>query len=178
MKSWKTTIGGIVTALGAALLAISTESNAPHWLKMLGIGFSTFGPGLLGLAARDNNVSSEDAGIKPTSPPRPTLPSAHLLALALVGLVLGGCASANQHGTQTLSTETRYPDGRVVIQTESRELTNALLATGDARQAVDKLRASNGKTLALGASGVQEDTSAQSLLDLLRLLGTLVVSPK
>ena len=65
MKSWKTTVAGILTALIPALSAVSAYLDGdplttPDWgLAIAGI---TAGIGLL--FARDNNVSSEDAGAK------------------------------------------------------------------------------------------------------------------
>ena len=59
MKSWKTTLGGVLGAIGAALVAMDDI-----FLKAAGSVLSAVGVLLLGLAARDNNVSSEDAGAK------------------------------------------------------------------------------------------------------------------
>ena len=59
-KSWKTTLGGIIAALGTALLAVPE----PEWLSKLGAGLIGLGGAIAGLSARDNNVSSEDAGAK------------------------------------------------------------------------------------------------------------------
>lgn len=61
--SWKTTAGGLATALGAACLA-AAQMGGPSWLSMLGAALSVFGPALLGVTARDNSVSSEQAGAK------------------------------------------------------------------------------------------------------------------
>ena len=60
MKSWKTTLFGAVTALGAYLQTIQD----PSWLPMIGKGLVIAGPLLMGLFARDHNVSSEQQGIK------------------------------------------------------------------------------------------------------------------
>ena len=60
VKSWKTTLCGAVGALGTYL---STES-APSWLPILGkflVGLSVAG---VGFFARDNGVTSEQAGAK------------------------------------------------------------------------------------------------------------------
>lgn len=65
MKSWKTTVAGILTALIPTLNAVSAFLDGdpltiPDWgLAIAGI---TAGLGLL--FARDNSVSSEDAGVK------------------------------------------------------------------------------------------------------------------
>ena len=59
MKSWKTTVGGIVTACG---LAMSASTNAT--VHIIGIAVAGLGALLTGTSARDNNVTSEQAGIK------------------------------------------------------------------------------------------------------------------
>lgn len=66
MKSWKTTLAGvgtILTAVGVALKAVfdgdpSTSVNFEATITAI-----TAGIGLI--AARDNGVSSEQAGVKP-----------------------------------------------------------------------------------------------------------------
>lgn len=63
-SSWKTTVGGISTAVGAALLAAASGDGAPAWLHQVGVACSVFGPALLGISARDNKVSSEESGAK------------------------------------------------------------------------------------------------------------------
>lgn len=60
MKSWKTTLGGIVTAIGAFLIA-SEDANA----KLIGGVLAAVGALLTGFTARDNSVTSEQAGAKP-----------------------------------------------------------------------------------------------------------------
>ena len=57
-KSWKTTLGGVLASVGALL------SAGDGIYKNIGVGLATVGSLLLGIAARDNSVSSEDAGIK------------------------------------------------------------------------------------------------------------------
>ena len=60
MKSWKTTFAGAITAVGVYLESIPEPSYVPVIGKVL-IGVGTF---LVGLFARDNNISSEQAGAK------------------------------------------------------------------------------------------------------------------
>lgn len=60
MKSWKTTLGGALAALGQYLETI----DSPTWLNIVGRILSMGGVFLLGITARDNRVTSEDAGIK------------------------------------------------------------------------------------------------------------------
>lgn len=59
MKSWKTTLGGLLASLGG----LATQHPDPAIVK-LGAAVSAIGLMLLGTAARDNGVSSEQAGVK------------------------------------------------------------------------------------------------------------------
>lgn len=59
--SWKTSVGGALGAIGTTLSGFSSDDV----LKGIGVIASGIGILLLGLAARDNNVSSEQAGAKP-----------------------------------------------------------------------------------------------------------------
>lgn len=62
--SWKTTLGGILAAVGLGLRH-APIANAGDWADCI----TAVGVGLIGLSARDNNVSSERAGII-VSPPK------------------------------------------------------------------------------------------------------------
>lgn len=66
MKSWKTTLGGVLAIIGLALRKHPLTLPYSDMLEAIGIG-------LLGLSARDNNVTSESAGAK-TSLPAPAAP--------------------------------------------------------------------------------------------------------
>lgn len=59
MKSWKTTLGGILLGVGTPMSAAGEGIY-----KTIGVALATLGGILVGVAARDNNVSSEDAGAK------------------------------------------------------------------------------------------------------------------
>ena len=61
--SWKTTAAGILMAVGTAF---SSTHFSPEfsWLGTLGQIFTGIGALWMGGVARDNNVSSEQAGIK------------------------------------------------------------------------------------------------------------------
>lgn len=69
MKSWKTTLSGVLTILGALIVAGKSlldndpSTNPDISALMLAI---TAGAGLI--AARDNGVTSEQAGAKPDVP--------------------------------------------------------------------------------------------------------------
>lgn len=66
MKSWKTTLAGLMTLLSAlfTLVLIPMTDNdpgtAPNWAAFLPITLT----GFTGLFARDSDKSSEDMGIK------------------------------------------------------------------------------------------------------------------
>ena len=65
-RSYKTTIGGLLTALGAAILAAERTIGLvlPEWAMFIGFLLTAAGPVLMGAAARDHSVSSEEAGAK------------------------------------------------------------------------------------------------------------------
>ena len=58
--SWRTTVAGWALAIGVALAAVSE----PAWIHNVGVILSSISALLLGTTARDNAVSSEEAGIK------------------------------------------------------------------------------------------------------------------
>lgn len=59
-SSWKTSVGGILGTVGTAVGGFSSD-QVTHAIGVIvgGVGLL-----LLGLAARDNNVTSEQAGAK------------------------------------------------------------------------------------------------------------------
>lgn len=59
MKSWKTTLAGVIGAIGAFLV-----TQPDHTVQVIGQALSAIGTFLLGLFARDNKVTSEQAGAK------------------------------------------------------------------------------------------------------------------
>jgi hypothetical protein len=62
-KSWKTSLAALSSALGLALSQAPPDA-LPHWLRVAGLILSVIGLALAGIFARDNDVSSEDVGIK------------------------------------------------------------------------------------------------------------------
>jgi len=116
-SSWKTTLGGSLTALGLALMGAGALDWLPadHKKIMMELGFclSVIGPFFTGIFARDNNVTSEDAGASatPTKPPGPLLPMLALSAFLASGLVLGsGCVTAVDKGSRALVTTVQTVD--------------------------------------------------------------------
>lgn len=65
MKSWKTTTVGILTAIGiiAAQLSYLFDTD-PQTVFDLQVVFAALGVAGIGFFARDNNVTSEEAGAK------------------------------------------------------------------------------------------------------------------
>lgn len=67
MKSWRTTVGGLVALVVALLVCIvqplmdDDPKTMPKW-EAFGTALTT---AWIGFAARDHSVSSEDAGLKP-----------------------------------------------------------------------------------------------------------------
>ena len=55
MKSWKTSLGGILAAIGIGLR--DNPRTAPYAALIEGLGIT-----LIGLSARDNGVTSEQVG--------------------------------------------------------------------------------------------------------------------
>ena len=65
-KSWKTTLAGVLAIVGAGISMIANPllDGNPDTVPQFAEFFSIAAAGLVGLFARDNNVSSEDAGAK------------------------------------------------------------------------------------------------------------------
>lgn len=89
MKSWKTTVFGLMAAIGSGVIgayAIKAEflKDFPSWLPGLGVLFMSIGTACLGFAARDNDKSSEAVGAS-TIPKLPIVLLAAFLAVSLTG---------------------------------------------------------------------------------------------
>lgn len=61
MKSWKTTVGGILYAIGTAIASDATLSHYSQLVQSVGVL-------LIGAAARDNNVTSSDLKLTDKKP--------------------------------------------------------------------------------------------------------------
>ena len=60
-SSWKTSLFGILAAIGTGL---SQTQPSNSWLGVIGLVLAMAGTGGMGMAARDNDRSSEDVGAK------------------------------------------------------------------------------------------------------------------
>jgi hypothetical protein len=166
MKSWKTTVFGLMSALGSAAL---TVGGLPAWAATLAKLSIALGLAGLGFFSRDNDKTSEQVGADKKSQ---EVPVKVLGLVALAALALTGCAFNRQFAT---TTSTNPTNGAVSV-TLARSTTMAVL---DAKAVIDKTRASAGKTSSVGASGVNEEattanvaTNARALVELLNALKT------
>lgn len=77
--------------------------------------------------------------------------------VCLAAALLCGCSSV----TQTASTST---DGTNQVRTTTLKVSTL----GDAKQVIQSLRASNGSTHSLGAAGVEQQTTSDLMLQVIR----------
>lgn len=70
-SSWKTTVGGVVAALGSAMTAAFLFGGVPQWVGAVGAGLTSLSIAWIGIVARDNDVTSEQAGAAPLPLPAP-----------------------------------------------------------------------------------------------------------
>jgi hypothetical protein len=156
MKSWKTTLFGLMAALGAAAL---TVDGLPPWALTVCKLSAALGLAGMGFCARDNDKSSEQVGVsnqvpvkvvsvqahKPSGDPR-TIPLFALLALAL----LPGCARFSCYQEQT------RPDG---VTVRSRQSVTTFL---DGKSEIAKVRASStDKSTGLTVGSIAEESSSE-----------------
>ena len=59
-SSYKTTLAGLVGAIGTYLVSVKD----PAWVSLVGQFLMALGSAAVGMFARDNDVSSENAGAK------------------------------------------------------------------------------------------------------------------
>lgn len=157
--SWRTTALGLCTILTAlSKAAVScldgdpTTNMAPGELMVqivIGVGF---------VMARDNKTTSEQVQAHGGGSANP---GAKLMcwAFALAALsVVCGCSIAKVH--QRTQTTEYYTNG---MPSSMRIVDSRTLATGDARQIIDKLKASNTKaTLATGVEGADSTVNSSN----------------
>jgi hypothetical protein len=84
------------------------------------------------------------------------------LLLILPVLVLAGCALNRQN----LHSELHHPDGTV----ETQDTKSSTLAFWDAKDCIQKLRLSNGKTQTIGLTGVDSEATATNVVSTLQKL--------
>lgn len=117
------------------------------------------------VAARSTLQNNPQA--TPTPPEQGIVPL--LLLCSLV--VATGCAI----NRQTASTTTTNPTNGVVTVTVAK---SSVIAFGDVKNAVEKTRATAGKTSSVGASGVNEETTSGAAATLGELLGAAIKNAK
>jgi hypothetical protein len=113
--SWKTTLFGLMAGIGAAILGgyeLKPELLAgfPKWLPGIALLMSSIGTACVGLAARDNNVTSEQAGAGGTAGPSRLVPLVLMLVM-LSGLcagvsLVGGCGTTPQKAAYATASTT------------------------------------------------------------------------
>lgn len=114
--SWKTSFFGLMAAIGAAALgALQLKPDFfagwPHWLPGAALLLSTIGTAGVGLAARDNDKTSEDVGAKPATPGSLRgLATAAVLALGLAGVLIGCISTPATVAYQTEATTVTSAD--------------------------------------------------------------------
>lgn len=90
------------------------------------------------------------------------------LLSVIVAVALAGCASIHQTN-RTTTTGTNGVVTEMVLDTRC-------MTVGDANQAIERLRGSNGKTLSFGMEGEQQNASTTNAVEALRELNKLVSS--
>ena len=162
--SWKTTLFGLLAAIGGAVLAgisagVIDASELPKWVKGVAGMLSVIGSAGVGLFARDNDKTSEDVkAANAGNVPIRTLLLLFAFALVCV-LTFTGCAFNRQYATTTSTN----PTNGVVSVTRAKSTTFALW---DAKTVVDKTRATAGKTSSVGATGIDEGVSSSNTVNL------------
>ena len=169
--SWKTTVFGLLAAIGASILglyAVSPDVLAgfPVWLKGAAALASAIGTAGVGVFARDNNKTSEDVGAGKDSG------GVQLRFLFIIVAIFAafifcftGCARFNSRMTRTDA------DGSVV---ESRQSVTTFF---DAKSDIAKLRASTtDKTQGLTVGSISEETSGTNAVSLIHAVVDAAVS--
>lgn len=64
-SSWRTTLSGVLLAVGTALFGahVAGVVELANWVLVMAIVLQAAGGGLIGVVARDNKVTSEQAGV-------------------------------------------------------------------------------------------------------------------
>ena len=159
VTSSKTTVGGLMLAVGTALLgAGQVGATLPNWALVLGLVLAAAGPVLLGSQARDADKSSQEHGVRPQISPMalrgggstkgsqypPHMPLSTLLLCGLAAACFSGCVSLTPYSPGALSsnavkvreeTSTQYGVDKFEIDIKSRgdaAATTSVRYTGEA----------------------------------------------
>ena len=116
-------------------------------------------------------VAARSTSNDTTAPPTPPEQGIAPLLLLCSLLAATGCAI----NRQTASTTTTNPTNGVVTVTVAK---SSVVAFGDVKNAVEKTRATAGKTSSVGASGVNEETTSGAASTLGELLGAAIKNAK
>jgi len=159
--SWKTSLFGLLAAIGAAVLAglatgIIDANDLPKWVRGVAALMSVIGTAGTGFFARDNDVTSEQVAASKVDAAKITKGALIVVAFCLLAIFFAGCAVNRQYATTTVTN----PTNGLVTVTVARSST---LAFGDAKNVIEKTRASAGKTSSVGASGINEDVNSSGL---------------
>lgn len=127
MKSWKTTtagVGALLTVIGTALNQMFDGDPAtnPDWNLLLPIIITS----LIGIFARDNNVTSEQVGAGKTKEPNIAPPFSLFLICGLLSFGLIGCASPQRPPSVA---EQKYFEIRTNVVEVVTTVTNIVPAT-------------------------------------------------
>ena len=167
MSSWKTTLAGLLSG-GGILFA----QQFPEWQKW-GLFASALGSLLMGLAARDNDKSSEEVGAGGASVPasRSSRIPLSLLFLFLIpivllcGCVFSGCASGIQRVKKTTTTTSLSTNKTPVVVVEELELNSRLRTLFDAKNTMKEVKVSSGKSASgIGMENVEQTSSGTNAL--------------
>ena len=176
--------------------SVALLDGIPHWLAVSAKVAAAAGVAGLGLAARDNNVTSEQAGAAPKLPLRGvSLLMTGLLLLGLLGCYSGCTSTPARIAYNTVSTPAVAVDAAMTawgdyvaqyhpsavaemkVKAAFEKYQAAELLAIDAAQAYATL-ASSGSTNSLGAqlqAGLTSQTAANALADLVNLLRNIGV---
>jgi hypothetical protein len=154
--SWKTTLCGVLVLLGGLVAQFFPE------FARYGGFLAALGSGLGFMFARDNNVTSEQAGAKavPVEDKRQTtLPLNLLLCLAASGAMLSGCASVKTHQTETV-----YDlDGTVTERTTDFKARTLM----DSKNQLSKVRTTmTDKSQGMGIAGLDQESDGSNVVAL------------
>lgn len=131
------------------------------------LGHDRAGVYALLFASEPGTYQCTKCGKKFTLSKTPNRPGGTATRLALASIILlaamvVGCSSIRQ----TVTSEIKHPDGTV----ETRISKSTILASWDAKQIVEKLRVSNGKTQGIGIGTVDSETSSTNAVVALDVL--------